>query len=77
MALCDSCGNDYEPIMKITLNGRTQRFDCFECAIHLLAPQCRHCATIVIGHGVQAEGEIFCCVHCAEAKGKTGLRDSA
>ncbi|MGB6315707.1 MAG: hypothetical protein WBG13_24590 [Pseudolabrys sp.] len=26
-------------------------------------------------HGLEKEGTFFCCDHCAEAKGVTGLRD--
>ena len=30
-----------------------------------------------IGHGVEENGEIFCCVHCARADGRTALKDRA
>ena len=29
----------------------------------------------MIGHGVEAEGTIFCCAHCASQMGAHGLRD--
>ena len=45
MALCDHCGNDYDKAFTVTLGGRTQTFDSFECAIHMLAPKCDHCLT--------------------------------
>jgi len=38
MAKCDVCGNDYDKAFTVTLAGRTQTFDSFECAIHALAP---------------------------------------
>jgi hypothetical protein len=41
---------------------------------HALAPTCDNCG-IHIGHGLEKEGTFFCCDHCAEAKGVTGLRD--
>jgi len=44
-------------------------FDSFECAIHAVAPVCEHCGCRVIGHGVEAEGRIFCCAHCAAESG--------
>ena len=44
MAKCDVCGNDYDKAFTVTLAGRTQTFDSFECAIHALAPTCAHCA---------------------------------
>ena len=50
-------------------------FDSFECAIQALAPTCPHCGNRIIGHGVEQDGTIFCCVHCAKKEGVTGLRD--
>jgi len=47
----------------------------FECAIHSLAPVCPHCNCRIVGHGVEADGKIFCCVHCARASGTTQLKD--
>jgi hypothetical protein len=49
--------------------------DSFECAIQSLAPTCPHCGCRIIGHGVEHNGTIFCCVHCAKHEGVTGLRD--
>jgi hypothetical protein len=57
------------------LDGRSHVFDCFECAIHALAPICEHCGCRVIGHGVQDNGAIYCCVHCAHASGVKELQD--
>ncbi len=78
MPKCDTCGNDYDRAMRITLNGRTHHFDCFECAIHKLAPRCGHCGCRVIGHGVQADDAVFCCDHCTREHGahapSTGAR---
>ena len=37
-----------------------------ECAIHMPAPTCPHYNCKVIGHGVEAGDQIYCCVHCAE-----------
>ena len=62
---CDVCGNHYENSFTVTLGDESYVFDCFECAIHALAPSCGHCGCKVIGHGVSREGEIFCCDHCA------------
>ena len=75
MATCDVCGNDYDKAFQVTMGGRTKTFDSFECAIHALAPVCPHCKCRIVGHGVEADGQIFCCVHCARAVGKTQLRD--
>ena len=77
MATCEVCGNDYDKSFEVVQHGETHVFDSFECAIHLLAPKCEHCGCRVVGHGVEAEGRIFCCAHCAEHSGETGLRDRA
>jgi hypothetical protein len=75
MAVCEVCGNDYDKSFEIVQNGQTHVFDSFECAIHSLAPRCEHCDCRVIGHGVETDGRIFCCAHCAEHAGVTALRD--
>ena len=77
MAKCDVCGNKYDKTFTVTVGGKAHTFDSFECAIHALAPTCAHCGCKVIGHGVEAEGRIFCCAHCAEESGVTALTDRA
>jgi hypothetical protein len=77
MAACASCGNDYDKTFEVTLAGQTHVFDSFECAIHMLAPVCEHCGCRIIGHGVEVQGVLYCCVHCAESEGQKGLRDRA
>jgi nitrite reductase/ring-hydroxylating ferredoxin subunit len=75
MATCEVCGNDYDKSFEITMRGESHIFDSFECAIHALAPKCEHCGCRVVGHGVEAGGSIYCCVHCAEHSGQKGLAD--
>ena len=75
MPKCDTCGNDYDKAFTVTQAGKTMTFDSFECAITRMAPSCGHCGCRVIGHGVEAQGQIFCCAHCAGHMGATGLRD--
>lgn len=77
MPVCETCGNNYDKAFSVQIAGRTHVFDSFECAIHRLAPVCGHCQCKVVGHGVEKEGAIFCCAHCAEAEGVTQLRDRA
>ncbi len=77
MARCEVCGNDYDKAFEVTLAGRAHVFDSFECAIHALAPTCAHCGVRIVGHGVEAEGRIFSCAHCAEHEGVGGLTDRA
>jgi hypothetical protein len=77
MAKCDVCGNDYDKSFTVSAQGRTGTFDCFECAIHALAPVCAHCGCTVIGHGVEAGGQVYCCAHCAKQSGVTGVADRA
>jgi hypothetical protein len=69
MPRCATCGGEYDKTMDIRLNGVTSTYDCFECAIHALAPACEHCGCRVIGHGVERDGKIFCCHHCAKQTG--------
>lgn len=75
MAQCEVCGNDYDQSFEVRMAGAVHVFDCFECAIHRLAPRCERCDCTVIGHGVQADGRIYCCASCAAAIGVAGLRD--
>ncbi len=75
MAQCEVCGNDYDKAIDVTAAGTTHTFDCFECAIHVLAPSCEHCGVRVIGHGVEADGRFFCCAHCAREEGAQAPSD--
>ncbi|WP_077488121.1 hypothetical protein [Sinomonas mesophila] len=75
MATCDICGNDYDKAFTLTQGDRSMTFDSFECAIHAFAPTCAHCGCRVLGHGVESGAGIFCCAHCAEATGVSGLAD--
>ena len=75
MARCDTCGNDYDKTIQITRGGRTNTFDSFECAIHMLAPTCAHCGCRIIGHGIEARDAYFCCANCAQAAGVRGVAD--
>jgi hypothetical protein len=76
MPKCDTCGNDYDKAFTVKLaTGESFTFDSFECAIAKAAPTCDHCDCRIIGHGVETQGRIFCCVHCAGHDGQTALRD--
>jgi len=75
MKPCDSCGNLYDKAFQVTLAGQTYWFDSFECAIHKLAPQCSHCGCKILGHGIEASGEFFCCAHCSKKEGVRGAVD--
>jgi Rieske Fe-S protein len=77
MAACEVCGNDYDKAFEVVKDGEAHTFDSFECAIQALAPICTHCSCRVIGHGVESDGRIFCCAHCATEAGVTGLADRA
>jgi hypothetical protein len=69
MGRCNSCGNEYEGTFEVMFDGKTYTFDCFECAIHQLAPRCGSCETRILGHGVQFNDRLFCSSHCARAMG--------
>ena len=77
MAICDSCGNDYDKAFKVMKDGKTFTFDSFECAIHRLAPSCAACGVRILGHGLEHNGTFYCCDHCAEHQGVKELRDRA
>jgi hypothetical protein len=74
MARCETCGNDYDKAFQVSMDGATHTFDSFECAIHALAPTCKNCGIRIVGHGLEKDGTFFCCEHCAQAIGVTGLR---
>jgi hypothetical protein len=68
MAVCDVCGNEYDKCFEVlTAGGEHHVFDCFECAVHLLAPVCEHCGCKVVGHGTEVDGRVYCCAHCTRA----------
>jgi hypothetical protein len=77
MPVCDQCGNDYDKAFRVLQKDKSWTFDSFECAIQALAPRCAHCQCRVIGHGVEKDGAIYCCAHCAGLSGATELRDRA
>ena len=76
-ANCEVCGNQYDKAFEIVASGAHHVFDSFECAIQALAPRCEHCGCRVIGHGVEANGQFFCCAHCAHKKGHPSIADRA
>ncbi len=75
MTKCETCGNEYDKAFEVVMGGKSHTFDSFECAIEALAPRCSHCNCRIIGHGVEAKGSIYCCVHCAGHEGVSGLKD--
>jgi hypothetical protein len=78
MATCDRCGNEYDKTFDVvTAAGERHTFDSFECAIDAVAPRCAHCDCRIVGHGVEANGDIYCCAHCARQSGTRELRDRA
>lgn len=77
MPQCDLCKNEYDKAFRVILGGNEYVFDSFECAVHLLAPRCQHCGCTVLGHGMEANGVIFCCAHCAREMGESKVSDRA
>lgn len=78
MATCDQCGNEYDKTFTVTMSdGSTGTFDSFECAVHLLAPVCDHCGCRIVGHGMEAQGVMYCCAHCAGHSGVGEVSDRA
>ena len=77
MARCETCDNDYDKAFQVQMAGETHTFDSFECAINALAPTCAHCTCRIIGHGMEAGNQMFCCAHCGEKSGVMALQDRA
>lgn len=75
MPQCEVCKNDYDKTFVVTRNGRSHTFDCFECAIFRLAPECTQCGCKIIGHGIEANGSFYCCAHCSKRSGVYEARD--
>ncbi|GAA4419412.1 hypothetical protein GCM10023169_10050 [Georgenia halophila] len=75
MATCDTCGNEYDKTFTITRGTESGTFDSFECAVHAMAPTCEHCGCRILGHGVEADGAIYCCANCARESGAPELID--
>lgn len=72
---CETCGNEYDKPMRIELAGKTHVFDSFECAIFRLAPHCARCHIRILGHGMEKEGRMYCCAHCAHVAGIPEMTD--
>ena len=75
MAQCETCGNDYDKAFKVVLGDVSYTFDSFECAVQALVPTCSHCGCKILGHGVEADGAMYCCAHCAGQQGVREVRD--
>lgn len=75
MARCYTCGNDYEDTFHVVTKDNVYDFDSIECAAHVLAPDCSNCGCRILGHGVQFDEVLFCCVNCASDAGVIGLAD--
>lgn len=75
MGRCLTCHNDYDKTFDVVLGGKSYTFDCFECAIHRLAPVCAHCGCRIIGHGTENRGVFYCSAHCAHDEGVIDARD--
>jgi hypothetical protein len=60
---------------EVHAQGTVHVFDCFECAIHRMAPICENCEVRIIGQGAEVDGHFYCGAHCAREKGKVGLVD--
>lgn len=77
MATCDTCGNTYDKTFTVTRGEETGTFDSFECAVHKMAPACSHCGCRILGHGVEAGGNVYCCANCARESGHPEVVDRA
>lgn len=76
-ATCDTCGNAYDQTFTVQRGDRSGTFDSFECAVQIMALECRHCGCLILGHGVESDGDVYCCAHCARQVGEHELVDRA
>ena len=74
---CECCGNSYDKAFELSIGGTAHVFDSFQCAIQVLAQRCLHCKVPIIGHGLEARGQYFCCAHCARQQGIQEVKDRA
>lgn len=74
-ARCEVCSNEYDKAFQVVSGGETHLFDCFECAIHALAPVCARCGVKILGHGVERDSDFFCGAHCARLAGVAAAQD--
>nr|WP_139005492.1 hypothetical protein [Arthrobacter crystallopoietes] len=72
MSHCAGCGSTAGRFFAITVNNQTRAFDSFECAIHVMAPNCSRCGCRILGHPVEAYPKVYCCSHCAGEAGESG-----
>ncbi|WP_328885317.1 hypothetical protein [Streptomyces sp. NBC_00316] len=77
MAVCEVCHNDYELAFEVRAAGAVHIFDSIECMAQKMAPICGTCQCRILGHGLQADGQFFCCAHCARERGVAQLVDHA
>ena len=77
MAICATCGNDYDKAFTVTRGAESATYDSFECAVHGMAPTCDHCGCRILGHGVEVGAEMYCCAHCARESGHVEVVDRA
>lgn len=75
MAICDTCGNDYDKAFTISKGDLSATFDSFECAIHAMAPTCDHCGCKILGHGIESAEAMYCCANCARQSGEAEVAD--
>jgi len=77
MAVCEVCNNDYDMAFEVRAQGAVHIFDSLECAAQEMAPTCTNCQCRILGHGLQSDGQFFCCAHCARRQGVAQLVDHA
>lgn len=65
---CLNCGENIEKDYVVFVNGQEYIFDTFECAVNFLAPCCFNCKSIIMGHEVKRNGEIYCSETCAHSE---------
>ena len=65
MKMCEVCDGQVQNNLQIIIGEKSHHFDCFECAIQVLAPKCNRCGCRILGRGHSRQGKFFCDSHCA------------
>jgi hypothetical protein len=71
------CSNEYDKAFTGVMTGHKHGSDSFECALHAAPLVCAHCGCNVIGHGIECNDVIFCCVSCGKHAGVAIVADRA
>ena len=69
MRSCRKCGQPAQvPVSIRTGDGPSYTFDCFDCAIEMVAPRCPECRRAYLGRPVTSGEHRFCSTACSQRR---------